>query len=81
MLLPDTLYKTEVVKCIWDNNSGQNLMLVMTVASLVEPFLTIQHRENLSQVVMLTFFWGLIADFVGILSLYCATLCCDAGST
>ncbi|TYH67145.1 hypothetical protein ES332_D06G168800v1 [Gossypium tomentosum] len=49
MLLPDTLYKTEVVKCIWDNNSGQNLMLVMTVASLVEPFLTIQHRENLSQ--------------------------------
>ncbi|KAB2078037.1 hypothetical protein ES319_A06G133700v1 [Gossypium barbadense] len=49
MLLPDTLYNTEVVKCIWDTDSGQNLMLVMTVASLVEPFLTIQHRENLSQ--------------------------------
>ncbi|XWS12621.1 hypothetical protein CRYUN_Cryun37aG0105800 [Craigia yunnanensis] len=49
MLLPDTLYKTEVAKCIWDSDSGQDLMLVMTVASVVEPFLTIQHRENLSQ--------------------------------
>ncbi|XWS15764.1 hypothetical protein CRYUN_Cryun34aG0030100 [Craigia yunnanensis] len=49
MLLPDTLYNTEVAKCIWDSDSGQNLMLVMTVASIFEPFLTIQHRENLSQ--------------------------------
>ncbi|XVE51371.1 hypothetical protein DITRI_Ditri02bG0034800 [Diplodiscus trichospermus] len=49
MLLPDTLYNTEVAKCIWGSDSGQNLKLVMTVASVVEPFLTIQHRENLSQ--------------------------------
>ncbi|XP_017978709.1 PREDICTED: glyoxysomal processing protease, glyoxysomal isoform X2 [Theobroma cacao] len=49
MLLPDTLYNTEVAKCIWDSDGDQNLMLVMTVASVVEPFLTIQHRENLSQ--------------------------------
>ncbi|KAK6264699.1 hypothetical protein SCA6_020133 [Theobroma cacao] len=50
MLLPGTLYNTEVAKCIWDSDGDQNLMLVMTVASVVEPFLTIQHRENLSQV-------------------------------
>ncbi|XP_022715852.1 glyoxysomal processing protease, glyoxysomal [Durio zibethinus] len=49
MLLPDILYNTEVAKCIWDSDSGQNLMLVMSVASVVEPFLTIQHRENLAQ--------------------------------
>ena len=61
MLLPDTLYKTEVAKCIWDSDSGQDLMLVMTVASIVEPFLTIQHRENLSQVVILTIFFCIIA--------------------
>ena len=61
MLLPDTLYNTEVAKCIWDSDGGQNLMLVMTVASIVEPFLTIQHRENLSQVVILTIFFCIIA--------------------
>ncbi|OMO76396.1 hypothetical protein CCACVL1_15703 [Corchorus capsularis] len=49
MLLPDTLYNTEVAKSILDSDSGQNLMLVMTVASVIEPFLTIQHRENRSQ--------------------------------
>ncbi|XVF25773.1 hypothetical protein REPUB_Repub13aG0242400 [Reevesia pubescens] len=49
MLLPDTLYNTEVAKCIWDSNNGQNMMLVMTIASVVEPFLTIQYRQNLSQ--------------------------------
>ncbi|GMJ14685.1 degradation of periplasmic proteins 15 [Hibiscus trionum] len=49
MFLPDTLYNTEVAKCIWDTDNGRNSMLVMTVASVIEPFLTIQHRENLSQ--------------------------------
>ncbi|KAE8728781.1 Mitochondrial arginine transporter BAC1 [Hibiscus syriacus] len=49
MFLPDTLYNTEVAKRIWDTNNGRNSMLVMTVASVIEPFLTIQHRKNLSQ--------------------------------
>ncbi|KAE8689435.1 Protease-related, putative isoform 2 [Hibiscus syriacus] len=47
MFLPDTLYNTEVAKRFWDTDDGRNSMLVMTVASVIEPFLTIQHRENL----------------------------------
>ncbi|KAK8514054.1 hypothetical protein V6N12_008773 [Hibiscus sabdariffa] len=49
MLLPDTLYNTEVAKRIWGTDNGRSSMLVMTVASVIEPFLTIQHRGNLSE--------------------------------
>ncbi|GLT82838.1 hypothetical protein SLE2022_011740 [Rubroshorea leprosula] len=49
MLLPHTLYDTEVAKRIWDRDIGQGSVLVLTVASVIEPFLTLQHRENISQ--------------------------------
>ncbi|XWS19623.1 hypothetical protein CRYUN_Cryun31cG0031600 [Craigia yunnanensis] len=34
MLLPDTLYNTELAKCIWDSDSGQNFMLMLSSLAL-----------------------------------------------
>ncbi|KAJ6333507.1 hypothetical protein OIU77_009387 [Salix suchowensis] len=42
LLLPDTLYAAELAK-------SQGLGLVVTVASVVEPFLSSKHREGISQ--------------------------------
>lgn len=49
MLLPDTLYDAEVAKRRYSYND-RCLVLVVTVASIFEPFLSLQHRENNAQV-------------------------------
>lgn len=48
-LLPDTLYDAEVAKRLCGHNDGCRV-LVVTVASVVEPFLSLQHRENFAEV-------------------------------
>lgn len=49
LLLPDTLYDAELANRILEAKS-QGLGLVVTVASVVEPFLSSKHREGISQV-------------------------------
>ncbi|KAM5588179.1 hypothetical protein ABKV19_006558 [Rosa sericea] len=49
MLLPETLYDGEVAKQLCGGGSDRSPALVVTVASLVEPFLSLQHRESLAQ--------------------------------
>lgn len=51
MLLPDTLYDAEVAKRLYGHND-RCPALVLTVASIVEPFLTLEHREKIAEVVM-----------------------------
>uniref|UniRef100_A0A2P2KD52 Glyoxysomal processing protease glyoxysomal-like isoform X1 n=1 Tax=Rhizophora mucronata TaxID=61149 RepID=A0A2P2KD52_RHIMU len=51
MLLPDTLYDADAANGAL-RSSIRDLGLVLTVASVVEPFLSQQHREGNSQV------WG-----------------------
>ncbi|KAJ6893542.1 glyoxysomal processing protease [Populus alba x Populus x berolinensis] len=48
LLLPDTLYDAELANRILEAKS-QGLGLVVTVASVVEPFLSSKHREGISQ--------------------------------
>lgn len=49
MLVPDPLCDTQVARRLYgDNFEGR--ILVLTVASLVEPFLSPLHRENIPQV-------------------------------
>lgn len=49
LLVPDTLCDTQVVKRLYGDNF-EDRVLVVTVASVVEPFLSPQHRENIPQV-------------------------------
>ncbi|KAL6198397.1 hypothetical protein ACLB2K_028186 [Fragaria x ananassa] len=49
MLLPETLYDGEAAKQLSGGGSDRSPALVVTVASVVEPFLSLQHRENLAQ--------------------------------
>ncbi|XP_062013114.1 glyoxysomal processing protease, glyoxysomal [Rosa rugosa] len=49
MLLPETLYDGEVAKQLCGGGSDWSPALVVTVASVVEPFLSLQHRESLAQ--------------------------------
>ncbi|XP_010549335.1 PREDICTED: glyoxysomal processing protease, glyoxysomal isoform X2 [Tarenaya hassleriana] len=50
MLLPCNLYDTEVARSVFEGCvAGQDLALVLTVASVVEPFLTLGHRTGVSQ--------------------------------
>ncbi|XP_011043412.1 PREDICTED: glyoxysomal processing protease, glyoxysomal-like isoform X1 [Populus euphratica] len=48
LLLPDTLYDADLANRILEGKS-QGLGLVVTVASVVEPFLSSKHREGISQ--------------------------------
>ncbi|CAL0300907.1 unnamed protein product [Lupinus luteus] len=48
MLVPDTLSDTQSAKLLYDDKSDGRV-LVLTVASLVEPFLSPQHRHNIPQ--------------------------------
>ncbi|XP_038711913.1 glyoxysomal processing protease, glyoxysomal isoform X2 [Tripterygium wilfordii] len=48
MLLHDTLYDVDVAKRI-SGGGNQDLCLVVTVASVVEPFLSQKHRDSISQ--------------------------------
>ncbi|KAJ4833895.1 hypothetical protein Tsubulata_041476 [Turnera subulata] len=50
MLLPDTLFDAEAAKQVLGGDCSQGLALVVTVASSIEPFLTLKHREGISQV-------------------------------
>ena len=50
MLLPHTLYDSAVAEQLCDHGD-RFPVLVVTVASIVEPFLSVQHRQNnISQV-------------------------------
>ncbi|XP_050208667.1 glyoxysomal processing protease, glyoxysomal isoform X2 [Mercurialis annua] len=51
MLLPDTLFDADLAKKVlgFDGVEGQVLVLVVTVASVVESFLSLQHRERSDQ--------------------------------
>ncbi|XP_054777019.1 glyoxysomal processing protease, glyoxysomal isoform X2 [Prosopis cineraria] len=48
MLIPDTLYDIEVARHLY-GDLCEGMGLVVTVASVVEPFLSPQQRENVSQ--------------------------------
>ncbi|KAJ6707088.1 SERINE PROTEASE-RELATED [Salix viminalis] len=48
LLLPDTLYDADLANRILETKS-QGLGLVVTVASVIEPFLSSKHRESISQ--------------------------------
>lgn len=50
MLLPNTLYDSDVAQQLFGGDSERSPALVVTVASIVEPFLSLQHREGLTQV-------------------------------
>lgn len=50
MLLPNTLYDFDVAQQLFGGASERSPALVVTVASIVEPFLSLQHREGLTQV-------------------------------
>lgn len=51
MLLPRNVLSGEVAaKLMAEAGQDQGLALVLTVASLVEPFLTLAHRTSISQV-------------------------------
>ena len=50
MLLPETLYDAEAAKQLDGGGSDRPPALVVTVASVVEPFLSLQHRQSLAQV-------------------------------
>lgn len=52
MLFPRNVLSGEVAAKLMSEaaGSGQDMALVLTVASLVEPFLTLGHRTNISQV-------------------------------
>lgn len=49
MLVPDTLYDAQVAARLYGDNC-KDRVLVVTVASVVEPFLSPQQRENIPQV-------------------------------
>lgn len=56
MLLPDTLYDSGVAKQLFGGGGGgsqRSPVLVVTVASIVEPFLSLEHRQGLAQVEIL----------------------------
>ncbi|XP_024032404.1 glyoxysomal processing protease, glyoxysomal-like, partial [Morus notabilis] len=48
MLLPRSLYDSDTAKDI-SGDGDRFPVLVLTVASIVEPFLSLKHRENISQ--------------------------------
>ncbi|MCI02842.1 glyoxysomal processing protease glyoxysomal-like [Trifolium medium] len=48
-LVPDTLCDTQVAKRLYSDDF-EDRVLIVTVASVVEPFLSPQHRENIPQV-------------------------------
>ncbi|XP_019419712.1 PREDICTED: glyoxysomal processing protease, glyoxysomal isoform X2 [Lupinus angustifolius] len=48
MLVPDTLSDNQSTKLLYDDNY-EGRVLVLTVASVVEPFLSPQHRDNIPQ--------------------------------
>lgn len=50
LLVPDTLCDTQVARRLYGDNC-EGRVLVVTVASVVEPFLSPQQRENIPQVV------------------------------
>lgn len=45
MVLPHSLYEAELAKRAFSTNE-KNLAFIVTVASVVEPFLSLQHRLN-----------------------------------
>ena len=49
MLVPDTLCDAQVAGCLYGDNC-EDRVLVVTVASVVEPFLSPQQRDNIPQV-------------------------------
>ncbi len=49
ILLPDTLYDGEVAKRLYGQDD-RCPVLVVTVASVLEPFLSLQHRQNIAEV-------------------------------
>jgi len=49
MLVPDTLYDAQVATRLYGDNC-EDRVLVVTVASVVEPFLSPQQRENIPKV-------------------------------
>jgi hypothetical protein len=49
LLVSDTLFDTQVAKRLYSDDF-EDRVLVVTVASVVEPFLSPQHRENIPQV-------------------------------
>lgn len=50
MLLPNALYDADVAEQLCCGGSDRSPVLVVTVASVVEPFLSLQHRESITQV-------------------------------
>lgn len=75
MLLPDALYSSEAAKRVLNCDSGQSLALVVTVASVVEPFLSAEHRENMSQVEDVVD-WILVVLFIDYVSTMLLLLFC-----
>ncbi|XP_027353322.1 glyoxysomal processing protease, glyoxysomal [Abrus precatorius] len=49
VLLPDTLVDSQVARRLYGDYYNEDRVLVVTVASVVEPFLSSQHRENIPQ--------------------------------
>ena len=49
MLVPHTLCDAEVARTLYGDNC-EDRVLGVTVASVVEPFLSPQHRQNIPQV-------------------------------
>jgi len=58
MLVPHTLCDSQVAKRLYGGDNYEDRVLVVTVASVVEPFLSPQRRENIPQVgvVLIGFF-------------------------
>ena len=50
MLIPENLCDIEVARQLYGCDVCEGMGLVVTVASVVEPFLTPKQRENVSQV-------------------------------
>lgn len=62
-LLPDTLYDAEVAKRLCGHNDGCRV-LVVTVASVIEPFLSLQHRENFAEVEKFVIYCKWVVDVI-----------------
>ena len=52
MLLPNSFYDPAIANNFFGNTDTQLFrgLLVLTVASVIEPFISLHHRENISQV-------------------------------
>lgn len=49
-LIPDTLFDSEVARHLFGDLYDDGMTLVVTVASVVEPFLSLKQRENVPKV-------------------------------